>query len=122
MLTFNKLIHGSWRGFPKFNSKSKCYASSNLSFILSHEMLGSEPRDSQNLLFSEVIKLQNFPNSKTSSSLVDKHLRPEVTHFQNKKNGSQTDNHQQYKRSWETFFVSVDLIALRGIEEVLRDL
>ena len=56
-------------------------------------MLSSKPRDAQNLLFLEVIELQNFPNSKTSCSLVDKHLRPEVTHLQNKKNGSQMDNH-----------------------------
>ena len=93
MLAFNKLIQGSWREFPQFNSENKFYASSNLSFILSHEMLGSKPRDALNLLFLEVIGLKNIPNSKTSSSLVDKHLRSEVTHLQNKKNGSQTDNH-----------------------------
>ena len=58
MPTFNKLIQGNWGGFPKFNGESKFYALSNLNFILSHEMLGSEPRDARNLLFLEVIEFK----------------------------------------------------------------
>ena len=49
---------GELGGFPKFNGESKFYALSNLNFILSHKMLGSEPRDARNLLFLEVIEFK----------------------------------------------------------------